>query len=145
MGIEHLNYLATIFSKIVSKFWGKLILSVSLIPVFFFDPLLKDGLIALLALTIIDFISGVIAAKKTKEQIKSAKIFNTVIKISVYFTLIAAGHLTMKAGFHFLPIEGIILTFLAVTELVSLIENFGKLGYAVPKKLLNQLKNFENK
>lgn len=111
---------------------------------FFFDALQRDALVALLALIIIDFFSALLAAYNSNESIKSAKIFRTALKIVVYFSLVSAGFLaehTVAIGI----IDELILGFLAVTELISILENAGKAGYAVPKGLLNTLKDYKNK
>jgi phage-related holin len=41
-------------------------------------------------------------------------------------------------------ITEIMATFIAVTELVSILENVGDLGYIIPKKLLGRLKDFRD-
>lgn len=145
MGLENLYYFFALLQKLLHHFWLKVVVSAALLPVFFFDPALKEALIALALLIAIDFVTGVATAKKTGEQIKSAKIFRTALKYAVYFTLIAAGRLTVLAGLPFIPADAIILTFLAVTELVSIIENAGRSGYAVPQRLLNQLREYRDK
>ena len=145
MGTENITYFFALFQKLLHHFWVKLVASVAVLPAFFFDSALRDGMMALAALVIFDFLSGVFVAKKTGEQIKSAKVFRTALKMAVYFTLISSGHLVGTAGLPFLQVDAIILTFLAVTELVSIIENAGRAGYAIPQKLLNQLRNFRDK
>lgn len=144
MGTENIFYFAALLHKLLTHLWLKVIATLVLLPVFFFDPALKSGLIALACLIFIDFVSGVATAKKTGEQISSAKIFRTALKFAVYFTLISSGRLTVMAGLPFIPADAIILTFLACTELISIIENAGRCGYAVPQKLLNQLEDFRN-
>ena len=145
MGIENLHYFYALFTKLLSHFWAKLLISLAFVPALLFNPELKEAMAALAILIIIDFFSGVMTAKKTGDQITSAKIFRTALKFAVYFSLIAAGRLTVVAGLPFLPADAIILGFLAVTELISVIENAGRSGFAVPQKLLNQLQNYRDK
>jgi len=145
MGFDNLYYFIALFQKLFSYMWGKLLISLAFVPVFLFDPTLHNALWALAALMIVDFASGVMTAKVTGDQITSAKIFRTALKFAVYFTLIASGHLTVTAGLPFIPADAIILTYLAATELISIIENAGRAGYAVPQKLLNQLQEFRDK
>ncbi len=75
-------------------------------------------------------------------EIKSAKILRTALKTVVYFMMVSAAYLTETAGLGFLPLDETIIGFLAATELISLIENTANMGFAIPKKLLNKLKEY---
>lgn len=94
---------------------------------------------ALFALVIIDFITGIASAFMTKEPITSKGVVRTAFKIAVYGLLISAAHLTQRIIPFDIFIEEAVTTFLALTELISILENAGKMGFAIPKKLLNQL------
>ncbi len=112
---------------------------------FAFDSLQQQGLLALLILIIVDFLTALANAYHKKIEIQSRKVFVTAVKIIIYFGLIAAGNMTEYA----IPVlSGIIdetlLAFLALTELISILENIGKLGFAVPKKLLNKLEELKD-
>ena len=41
-------------------------------------------------------------------------------------------------------LDDTIIAFLTLTELISIIENTGKMGYAIPKKLLLKLKSIRD-
>lgn len=111
---------------------------------YFFDLVQADALIALVVLIIFDFITGVIASRKTGVAIRSSIIFRTPVKIFSYFLLISGGHLAeVVIGVNFF-IDDIILSFLGVTELISILENVSKMGYAVPQKLLATLNQFRS-
>lgn len=141
--LDNLGYVAYACKKIVADAWFKL--SVTLIysvASFFFDPNHKEALIALLALIIIDWFLGVITAKKLGQEIKSGKFFRSVLKIVIYYTLVACALLTERAGLNFLPIDETVIMFLAGTELISVMEHSANLGYVVPKKLLNKIKEY---
>lgn len=99
---------------------------------------------ALFLLVVIDFITGIASAYVAKEPIRSRSAVRSAFKVAVYGMLIAAGHLTeaIVPGTTF--IEEVVVSFLALTELISIIENIGKMGYAVPKKLLNQLQKLRD-
>ena len=114
------------------------------IYVFAFDHTQASGLLALLILIIVDFVTAISAAYKNHTPIKSAKVFTTAVKILIYYTLIACGHLVEKAVPLFGFMDETILAFLAVTEMISVLENCGKMGYAIPKKLLRQLEEFRD-
>ncbi|MCK5018420.1 MAG: phage holin family protein [Candidatus Peribacteraceae bacterium] len=111
---------------------------------FLFDSLQREALIALLVLIVFDFFSALLVSYKLGEAIHSSKVFRTALKTTVYFVLISAGFLVEKA----IPIgmiDDIIIGFLAVTELISIMENAAKAGYSTPKGLLNTLRDYNKK
>jgi len=95
---------------------------------------------ALVAVVIIDFITGLMSAKTitSKEAVRSA------YKLAMYGLLVAAGHLTEVIVPGTTYLEEIVTSFLAVTELISILENIGKMGYAIPNKLLKRLQEFRD-
>lgn len=111
---------------------------------FFFDHSQLHSHVALFFLVLIDFFTGVSAAKRTGEKIKSAKIRHTALKMSAYFTMIASAHLAESGLPSFLQVlDETVVAFLLVTELVSLLENMQRMGYETPKKLLEKLSEFK--
>lgn len=113
---------------------------------FFFDPLQTAALLSLFILILLDTVYAIRAAAKTGEPITSAKLVRTAYKMAVYFSLISAGHLSENA----LPIlDGLvskgITGFLVATELISILENAGKMGYAIPISLLARLQDIVGK
>lgn len=97
---------------------------------------------ALLILVVFDFITGIASAYIAGESIRSKVAVRSALKLAVYGLLVSAGHLTEQVTPIATFIEESVTTFLALTELISIIENAGKMGFAVPKKLLNQLHKF---
>lgn len=106
---------------------------------FFFGFGSEKIMLALTCLIIMDFVTGILSAKKIGEPIQSRNAVKSAYKLAVYGLLVSAGHLTEVIVPGTTYIEEAVMTFLALTELISLIENVGKMGYAVPQKLLNQL------
>lgn len=98
----------------------------------------------LLALIVFDFITGVCAAKHIGHPIQSRNAVKSAYKVAVYGLLISAGHITEVILPGMTYIEQAVTSFLAVTELISIIENAGKLGFAVPQRLLNQLQKWRD-
>ncbi len=99
-----------------------------------------DGLmIALIALIVLDYISGVVAAaaeKKLSSEVGAKGIAKKVFMLLIVaaanvadINLIGEGH-TLKS---------VTAVFYAANECISLIENAGRLGVPVPKKLLDVL------
>lgn len=124
----------------VKWFSGSLFLLYS----FAFGSQAKTVLLAIVALVVFDFITGITAAKMSHEQIMSSKIFRSAFKFLIYFIMISSAHLFEIA----VPLLGtsatdIIIAFLALTEIISIMENVGKMGYEVPLKLLNSLQSLK--
>lgn len=110
---------------------------------FLFDPLQKDAVIALSILVSFDFLTGIAAAYKTGEVIQSRKCFRTAIKYTIYMMLVSAGHL-METVIPLLPGQSAIVAILVITEMISILENAAKIGYSIPHKLLNKLKDMRD-
>ena len=143
---ENISYGMSLFDKITSYIGVKAITSgfFSLIA-FFFDSVRHEAIVAIVILVAFDFLTGITAAKIAKEEIKSAKVFRSAMKLVAYLMLVSAGHFAEVA----FPIiasfaDETVLAFLAVTELISTIENAGKMGFVVPKKLLNRLEKYRD-
>lgn len=108
---------------------------------FLFAGLSTNALIALLVLIVVDYITGIVVAKRNGEFISSKQSLRTPIKVLVYYTMIASGHLVeygVPAQIQF--VDDTILTFLLVTEFLSILKHFGNLGYRTPSKLINNLR-----
>jgi len=115
------------------------------IGTFFFDINLEMGLIALFVLIIFDFLTAIGNAYHKKIEIESRKILVTAVKIVIYFGLIASANITEHAvNITESFLDETVLAFLALTELISILENTGKLGFAIPKKLLNKLEELRD-
>lgn len=96
-------------------------------------------MLGLLVLVTMDFITGIASAKKMGEPIRSRNAVKSAYKVAIYGLLVSAGHITEQIVPLTTYIEEAVTTFLALTELISIIENTGKMGFAIPQKLLNQL------
>lgn len=106
---------------------------------FFFGIDLSMVMFSLTMLMAFDFITGIISAYTSGEVIESRRAFRTALKFGIYCILVSAAHLTDMSVFGDLRLEEGVIAFLAVTELVSILENAGKMGYVIPRKLLNML------
>ena len=143
--MEHTSYITKITNKIFVAWETKSIAGGALaILSFFFDALQREALLALLVLIVMDFFSAILAAYKTNEPIRSSRVFHTALKIMVYFSIVSSGYIAERA----LPIgviDELLIGFLVATELISILENVSKAGYATPSGLLNTLKDFKSK
>lgn len=170
MESSQLLYVKILFAKIAENAPGKMLAGVAMtVMEFFFDgALIETAIASLLALVIFDFITAIGACyipvfqhecseykkkhswdrcpiHKPGEEIKSAKIFRTALKIGIYGTLVSAAHLTETTiGANFIPLNAIdetMLAFLGLTELISIMENSGRMGFQMPHLLLNKLRD----
>lgn len=143
---DNVKYISAIFGNICKDVVFKCVAAGGLvISEFFLDSLLAKAMVALFCLIIFDWVTGVLAARASGDVIKSSKILRTPIKIAIYFMLITTARLSEYS----LPnvigyLDETVIAFLALTELVSIIENTGKMGYAVPIKLLDKLKSLRD-
>lgn len=132
-----------------------------LIASYSFSGVRYTVLIAIGMLVIIDYITAILAeiavsyAKSKKKtfiqraidsvkNISSRRSFKTVVKALVYALMVATGSFTeIVIGVDNIPITEIIASLIAVTEAISILENVGKAGYVVPKKLMTKLKELK--
>ena len=96
-------------------------------------------MIAVGVLIMIDFIMGIIAARKTGDKINSKKMSNTLIKMLVYQLLIITSHLIELYLVPWLPILKITLSFIGIIEFLSIGENFTKI---TKKNFVKYIKDF---
>lgn len=113
---------------------------------FLFDPTKAFSYLALFILILVDFVTGVAAAKYLGEPVRSSKTKHTGIKMTAYYAVISAAHLAEYGLADIISfLDETVLAFFMLTELISLLENVGRMGVNTPKKLLNQLIDTKNK
>lgn len=104
-------------------------------------------MLSALALIAADLITGVMAARKRGEKIKSSGLRRTIVKILVYEIAIGLGFIAQ----HYLmmdviPIANIIGSYVGLTELVSVYENIDKMsGGQLLKSIIDRLKSANDK
>ncbi len=102
-------------------------------------------MIALIALIVLDYISGVIAAvveKKLSSEVGAKGIAKKIFMLLIVavanivdINVIGEGHV----------LKSVTVVFYIANECISLIENAGRLGVPVPKKLLDVLEQLKNR
>jgi len=142
--IEYLQYTLLIALKPsamkVTFSWFLVVLS------FFYDKTQQASLLSLFALVLIDFVTGIAAAKYNGDPIRSSKIKHTAIKLTAYFGVIAGAHLAESGlGKPLDVLDESVVAFFLLTELTSLLENVGKMGIDTPKGLINKLLDYKTK
>lgn len=139
-----MRMLKHIFDGILDCGWLKLLLAFCLSAFSWIFGNENQQLIAVVALVGIDTITGFAKAWKSCE-VSSRGFFRVPVKFSVYLLLLVTGRLVDKALVD-LPLSNlitaytIIASFLAITEAISIMENLGKMGFAVPLVLVKKLK-----
>lgn len=99
----------------------------------------------IVALVVLDTITGIWGAKASGEMISSKRFITSVPKLLRYLIFIAAGHLLQSLIGINLYIENAILIYLATTEFISVAENLGKAGMPIPMRLLKRIEELRDK
>lgn len=104
-----------------------------------------DGLmIALIALIILDYISGVIAAIAEKKLSSAVGAKGIAKKIFMLFIVAVANIVDINVIGDGHVLKSVTAAFYAANECISLLENAGRLGVPVPKKLLDVLEQLKD-
>lgn len=104
-----------------------------------------DGLlIALIALCIADYITGVVAAA-VNHRLNSSVGFKGIAKKLFMFALVGVGNvIDVNALAGTAVLRSAIICFYLANEALSIIENAGEIGLPVPKKLKKLLDNLKD-
>ncbi len=144
----YVTHFIEILTSVVEYIQIKLAAGVLLVGLsFFFSPELWNATLAILCLVVFDAVSGVVAAKKVGEPIRSRKLCKTAFKLAIYGLLISSAHLTDFATgipLSWLSVEVAMIGFLAATELLSIVENAGKMGIAIPVRIVKNLEKLKS-
>ncbi len=108
-----------------------------------FGNVKEEILLSIGILIVLDTITAIISTRKTGEPISSRKFLNSVTKMFIYAVMIAGASLAENVIGLEVFITEIMTGFLAITELISILENVGRAGYVVPQKLLNTLEELK--
>lgn len=107
----------------------------------------KSVVITVMALTMVDFFTGIIAAKRSGTPITSNGFKRTILKILVYET---ATLCAFVVGLYLtgpeLPVMNLVTSLIGLTELKSVLENLDRIvGGSFFRSLTNKLQNMLNK
>ncbi len=102
-------------------------------------------MIALVALIVLDYISGVIAAAVEKKLSSEAGAKGIAKKIFMLLIVAVANIVDINVIGEGHVLKSVTVVFYIANECISLIENAGRLGVPVPKKLLDVLEQLKNK
>ena len=132
---------------IMENFFKQIIAFFCMVLGFIFGDM--DGMmIALIALIVLDYISGVIAAAVEKKLSSAVGAKGIAKKLFMLLIVAVANIVDINVIGEGHVLRTVTTVFYIANECISLIENAGRIGVPVPKKLLDileQLKNTENK
>ena len=100
-------------------------------------------IMCLIVLMVLDYISGVLAGYKEK-KLNSKKAYIGIRKKVMIWLIIAVGNLVSML-FSEPSIRNIVAMFYCSIEILSIIENAGKLGVPIPSKLRDALEQCKKK
>ncbi len=104
-----------------------------------------DGLmIALVTLIVLDYISGVIAAVAEKKLSSAVGAKGIAKKVFMLLIVAVANIVDINVIGEGHVLKSVTAMFYTANECISLIENAGRLGVPVPKKLLDVLEQLKN-
>lgn len=120
--------------------------SAFLCTVFSFAFGAMDGMfIALIALIVLDYISGVVAAVAEKKLSSSVGARGIAKKLFMLLIVAVANIVDINVIGEGHVLRTVTTAFYIANECISLIENAGRLGVPVPKKLMDVLEQLKNK
>lgn len=103
---------------------------------------IQDSMVAVGVLITLDFIFGIIAAKKKGDSISSRRMADSIIKMLVYQLLIISAFVAQEYLAPWLPLTKTTLSFIGMVELYSIGESFTIItGLPFLKYLKNVIKN----
>lgn len=106
---------------------------------------MEGMLIALIALIILDYISGVIAAAVEKRLSSAVGAKGIAKKIFMLLIVALANIVDINVIGDGHVLKTVTVVFYICNECISLIENAGRIGVPVPKKLLDVLEQLKNR
>ena len=106
---------------------------------------MEGMLIALIALIILDYISGVIAAAVEKRLSSAVGAKGIAKKIFMLLIVELANIVDINVIGDGHVLKTVTVVFYICNECISLIENAGRIGVPVPKKLLDVLEQLKNR
>lgn len=137
------SYFSHTFVKVSELPVVKLMLSIFTVAISFIFNGELHALYSIVILISLDTVTGFLNGWK-ENDIDSRVFYRVAIKFLIYIIMMVSGRLADKV----MPkpfLSPMLDTFLVVTELISILENCGKLGVPVPKFIMDKLKKAQGK
>lgn len=139
--IENLNKLKTLSSNGILT--GISLSSISTIFIYLIGGI-DVAFKSLCIIIVIDYITGIISAIKSK-KLNSKVGFWGIVKKLLYFAMVVLGVILDRIMGSNGTIRTLILYFLIANDGLSILENLAKIGIPIPKKLLDILEQLKEK
>ena len=97
----------------------------------------------LTAIVLLDYLTGMLKAIFNKDLNSEVGLKGIIKKIG-YFVLVAVATITDKITGNTGTIRTLVIYFFVANESLSILENWGKIGLPIPKKLTNILEQLKN-
>lgn len=122
--------------------WLDVAFNLFLATVAVFAPI-KAAVLTVIVLTMVDLVTGIMAARKRGEPITSAGFGRTVVKILVYQVATLCGFLAQKyLVLDVLPVCTLVTSLIGLTEMKSVLENLDTIsGGSFFSTLIDKLNN----
>lgn len=143
--LDNAQYAMSVLGKLPDYVWFKTAVAWVVSSVtFMFGVDLEREITALVILVVLDFFFAIAEERKNGNPISSAKAVRSAMKLFIYSALIAASHLFEMSVKVVTIIDETMVGFLAATEFLSILEHAAKLGYAIPRRILNIVQRYLN-
>lgn len=102
-----------------------------------------EAMFAVGALILIDTITGIWGSLKAGGKFSSTRLGETITKLLIYNVLLISAHIIETTLVNYIPFIQITLSFLAITEFISIGENFTRItGLRFVQYLKEKIKNY---
>lgn len=104
------------------------------------------GMMGVFSLMFFHWFTGIVRAFKDGEIIRPTRWWKMFLRGMIYTILIACAHITEISVFHIgesFFLDEMVIGFLAFTEFASVVQNCARMGFALPKRLLNRIHDME--
>lgn len=138
-----MNYITTFLIALKEfypiKLIGSLLIALSFILFSSNNYFLYEGLFILI---MVDLFAGLIKVIRNEEKFRIKIFNNTLNKILLYSLLLIATNQVQKMSEVMVWIDSFTLSFLAITELLSILDNLSKSGILIPNWIRGKLEKY---
>lgn len=106
----------------------------------------SDALLtALITMTVLDYITGLLKAKKLRELSSEVAFWGGMKKLLIYIVVALAVMIDQVIEGDMAIMRGLVIGFYIATEGLSILENIGALGVPLPQRLIDVLQQLHKK
>ena len=97
---------------------------------------------SIIILLVLDLITGLMRSVRRRKRIRSYKLINTIKKFILYTIFLISAHQLVKISSLLIWVDEFSASFLAITEMLSIIENLSQAGILIPKWFIKKLQKY---